>query len=118
MVVVCSVHVLYLLYVMYQQILTARDAALGRSGNEVRVGTHITFDKDNVLGSSNAVVYKGKFDGQVAAIKRITRQPDDSNEHLTKEARTLQAVRGHENIIQLFGHDLDDNFLYLVVINK
>ena len=99
---------------LVKQILKARDDALGRSGNEVRVDTHITFDKDKVLGSSLATVYKGTFDGQVAAIKRIVQQPEHSKEYLTKEARTLQEVSG-PNIIQLFGHFLDNDFLYLAM---
>ena len=70
----------------------------------------IKFERGNVLGASNSSVYRGTFDGQTVAVKRIERRyppfPGEDREI------AAQIHLNHRNVIKMITAEQDDDFRY------
>ena len=69
----------------------------------------IKFDRNDVLGTGNAVVYRGTFKNQKVAVKRIQLTPStkaDFREFTTK------IKLDHQNVLKILTVEQDQDFRY------
>ena len=70
----------------------------------------IKFERENVLGTSNSTVFRGTFNGQSVAVKRIERRyPPSPGEDREIEA---QIHLNNPNVVKMITAEEDDNFRY------
>ena len=70
----------------------------------------IKFERENVLGKSNSTVFRGTFNGQSVAVKRIERRyPPSPGEDREIAA---QIHLNHRNVIKMITAEQDDDFRY------
>ncbi|XP_039165500.1 inactive serine/threonine-protein kinase/endoribonuclease IRE1-like [Eucalyptus grandis] len=64
-------------------------------------------------GSKGTIVYEGKYDGRLAAVKRLVR--DCFDDVVSKEIDILIKADRHENIVRYYGVEKDRHFVYLAL---
>lgn len=69
----------------------------------------LRISRDELLGDGRtAKVFKGEFDNQKVAVKRI--QLVDANKFFDREVEGMNNMNDHDNVLKLLAVDQDDDF--------
>jgi serine/threonine protein kinase len=104
------------------RLISARDVALGRPANGLRIG-QLMVDKDSILddggGTHGSRVYKGIYgeDKQECAVKQmlLSAGHDQETNLWAKEVNILLKVKGCKHLIEYFGREQDSMCVYLAM---
>ncbi|SPN96579.1 related to IRE1 - protein kinase [Cephalotrichum gorgonifer] len=94
-------------------VYTMPDDMQSVSGPIIRMG-NIEVDMNDQLGtgSNGTLVFAGKFDGRVVAVKRMLIQFYDI---ASQETKLLRESDDHPNVIRYFAQQVRDGFLYIAL---